>query len=541
MNASAAPTVHTVPIWLVVTLFAVFSLAVLYPIWVVRIPGLGDYLNHLARIYVVSAFDHSETLQKVYRLHWQAFPFQSMDAAFVVLRHLAPIYDAGRIFVAICIVFPAVSVAALHFAVHRRVSLVPLATFLFVYNYLLSWGFLEYLPALCLTVMLFAGWIASSDWVTNGHWRRWLRTGLFCVLSLVLYFAHIFAFAAYCLCVFVFELVRAWRAGFTPWRVVAFNWLAAVVQVLPAIAVILAVHVDCANLGPVSMVFGGFSPMLSAFESPVSFYGGRVDSLTGATALTVFVLGLVSGRLRLAPSLWPVALVVGLVAACIPTYALGAYNLDYYLPLLVVMLLIGATSTTARMGRFLGSTLICGVLGLTVLRSVVIAKDLRAVDRQIAEIRKVVDEIPRGSRLLVVEKDPGNDSGRAGPWQATFRASMVAVIDRDAFVPFLSMYRAFTVLSTVHPAPGLINSSTPNGHPLYVSDLVHGLGRKDDVTLKVSDLQAPREYWDGWETKFDYVLVQHFGSKAEALPANLQQVASSPVADLYRIAKPGNP
>jgi hypothetical protein len=305
--------------------------------------------------------------------------------------------------------------------------------------------------------------------------------------------------------------------------------------------VILAVHVDRADLGPVSTAFGGFLTMLSAFESPVSFYGGRADSLTGAIALTVFVLGLLSGRLRLAPSLWPVALVVGLAAACIPTYALGAYNLDYYLPLLVVMLLIGATSTTARMGRLLGSTLICGLLGLTVLRSVVIAKDLRAVDRQIAEIREVVDEIPRGSRLLVVERDPGNDSGRAGPWQATFRASMVAVIDRDVFVPFLSMYRAFTVLSTVWPAPGLMNSSTPNGHPLYMSDLVHGLGRKDDPVLKEGELQAPREYWDGWETKFDYVLVQHFGSKAEALPVNLRQVASSPVADLYRIAKPGNP
>ena len=528
-------------IWSVVALFAVFAMVALYPIWVVQIPGLGDYLNHLARMHVLATFDRSEALHTVYRLHWQAIPYQAMDIAFIALRHLAPIYDAGRIFVAICIVLPALSVAILHFAVHRRLSLVPLATFLFVYNFLLSWGFLEYLPALCLAVMLFAGWIASNDLVANGRWPRWLRTALFGLLSLMLYFAHAFAFGAYCLSVFVYELVRAWRAGFDRWRAFALDWLAAAAQALPAILVALSVPLDRADISGTTMIFGDLSARFAALKSPVWFYGGRLDILTGGLALSVFVLGLLSGRLRLAASLWPVALVVGLAAACIPSIALGAYNLDHYLPLLVVMLLISATSTTARMGRLLGCAVLGGLLALTVLRSVGIARDLQAVDGQIAEIRQVVAELPRGSRLLVVENDPGSDSRRAGPWQATYRAQMVAVIDRDAFVPFLTMYRAFTGLSAVRPAPALISSSMANAHPLHVSDLVHGLGRKDDPTDGESGPQGRSTYWDGWENKFDYVLLQHFGAQTEALPSNLQQLASSPVATLYRIAKTANP
>jgi hypothetical protein len=118
---------------------------------------------------------------------------------------------------------------------------------------------------------------------------------------------------------------------------------------------------------------------------------------------------------------------------------------------------------------------------------------------------------------------------------------MVAVIDRDAFVPFLTMYRAFTGLSAVRPAPELMGSSMANGHPLHVSDLVHGLGRKDDPTDGESGPQGRSAYWDGWQNKFDYVLLQHFGAQTEALPSNLQQLASSPVATLYRITRTANP
>jgi hypothetical protein len=39
----------------------------------------------------------------------------------------------------------------------------------------------------------------------------------------------------------------------------------------------------------------------------------------------------------------------------------------------------------------------------------------------------------------------------------------------------------------------------------------------------------------GWENKFDYVLVQHFGHPPVDLPGNLVLVTPSPVADLYRI------
>jgi hypothetical protein len=499
---------------------------VLYPVAVVQVPGLGDYLNHLARMHILADIDRSEALRGFYRVHWQAIPYLAMDASFVVLSRIAPIYDAGRIFVAVCIVLPVLSVALLHFAVHRRLSLVPVAMFLFCYNYLLSWGFVHYLLALCLAVMLFAGWVASAGW------RRWPRAALFCGLALALYLSHLVAFGGYCLAVGGYELARAWRSGFRCWRAVAIDWLAAGAQAVPAIVVALSVDLGQPFVGALRTSYGDLPTKLVALESPVLFFGGHADLLAGGCAVLVLVLGLWTRRLRLAPAVWPAALAVAAAAACMPNWLLGTFGMDFRLPLLAVMLLIGATGPTERMGRVLATAILGGFFALTAVRATGISTALRTVDAQIAQIREVVGAMPHGKRLLIVETGLDGPSRRAGPWRATAQSGMVAVIDRDAFVPFL-----FSGLSTVHMAPAMQAASTPNGHPLRLSDLTEGLGRKDDTAGARGDGEGRRVYWWGWETKFDYVLIEHFGSPPAALPANLRPVATSPVADLYRIER----
>lgn len=517
-------------IWQAIALYTVMTAIVLYPVLTVKVPGLGDYLNHLARMHILSDIHRSEALAGFYQLHWQAIPYLAMDATFVVLNKISTIYVAGRIFISICIILPVLSVAMLHFAVHRRLSLVPAAAFLFCYNYLLSWGFLNYLCALGLAVMLFAGWVASAGW------PRWPRAALFCVLALGLYFSHLVAFGAYCLAVGAFELARAWRTGFHPWRAITADWLAAGLQAVPAIVFALSVDVGKPFVGPVLTSFGNLSTKLVALESPVLFFGGRADILAGFFALLALILGLLTGRLRLAPAIWPVALAVGAVAVCVPNWLFGTFGMDFRLPLLVVLLLIGATSTTERMGRVFGCALLGVFLALTALRSAGVATTLRGIDGQIAAVRQVVGAMPRGMRLLIVDTSTNGQAGHFGPIRATAQVGMVAVIDRDAFVPFL-----FTGLTAVRPALALQASSTPHGSPLRLSDLTDGLGRRDDPAGETGDGAGRRIYWMGWETKFDYVLIQHFGSRSTALPANLRLVSTSSVADLYKIERHFNP
>jgi hypothetical protein len=422
---------------------------------------------------------------------------------------------------------PVLSVALLHYVVHRRLSLVPLTAFLFCYNYLLSWGLLNYLPPLCFAVMLFAGWIGSV------RWPRWPRAILFALLALALYLAHLAAFGAYCLAVGGFELSRVWQTGLRSWRTIAADWCAAGAQALPAVVLALSVHLERPSVGTALTSYGSLDTKLVAFLSPVLFSGATADILAGLLALLVLIFGLSTRRLRLAPEVWPAALAVAVVAVCMPSWLFGIFLMDVRLPLLVVMLVIGATSTTARMEPVLAGAVLGGFLVLTAIRSVGIATELQVGDGQIAEVRKVVAEMPRGERLLLVDT---STDGRTLPYWANLHIGMVAVIDRDAFVPNL-----FTGQGTVRPVPALRASSTPYGAPLPLSDLTDGLNRKDDVGGDKGDGLGGRIYWLGWQDKFDYVLVEHFGSRPAALPGVLRRVATSSVADLYRIDKAASP
>ena len=527
---SKAWSIRRLPVWQVMALYAVMAVIVLYPILVVQVPGLGDYLNHLARMHVLADINHSESLSAHYEVHWQPIPYLAMDATFVVLNQVATIYNAGRIFVGICILLPVVGVVALHFAVHRRLSLVPLTAFLFCYNYLLSWGFLNYLAALGFAIILFAGWVGSSKW------PRWPRAVLFTILALALYLSHLFAFGAYCLSVGGFELGRAWRNGFRPWRGVALDWLAAGIQAVPAVVLALSLHVESPFVGPLRTSYGDLSTKLLALQSPALFFGGRADLVACVFAMLVLVVGLVTRRLRLAPSVWPAALAVGTVALCMPNWLFSIFGLDFRLPLLVVMLLIGATSTTTRMSPILAGAVLGGFLVLTAIRSATISTTLQAVDGQIADVRRVISALPRGMRLLVVEIEPAKQQRQVGPGRATSQVSMVALIDRDAFLPFL-----VTGISIVHPTPLMRSSSAAGGRPLHLSDLKDSSSRQDDSAEDQADAESLRVYWSGWEHKFDYLLIQHFGQRPTALPANLQPVATSSVADLYRIDRTISP
>jgi len=161
-------------------------------------------------MHILAAIDASADLRRYYELHWTPMPYLAMDAMVPLIARIMPIYDAGRVFIGLCLLLPVAGTAALHYAVHRRASLFPLIAFLFSYNYLLSWGFLNYLFSVSLCLFLLAAWVATAKLAPM------LRAAAFAVPALILYFSHIYGFVAYCLAVAGFEFGRAWRARFQP-------------------------------------------------------------------------------------------------------------------------------------------------------------------------------------------------------------------------------------------------------------------------------------------------------------------------------------
>jgi hypothetical protein len=508
-------------IWTYAAVYGLLAAIVLYPIAMVTVPDLEDYPNHLARMYILTHYNDSAALQNFYDVRWRPIPYLGMDATFVLLRRIANTYDAGRLYVGLCVLLPVLSVAALHFAVHRRLSLVPAAAFLLSYNALLLWGFLNYLPVLCLAVIVFAGWITTTEL------PRWRRLIVFSALATVLYLGHLVAFGAYGLMLLSFEVFRALKAGLRAWRTIMADWLFAGLQAAPAIVMALSVRIENPFIGPTPTHYGTIGDKLFAITSPMLFLVSSQEVMFAVFSLMLAFAGLSMKRLKLNLDLTRVFVIVALFALLLPVQLLGVFGMDFRLPLLAAMLLLAAISTTERAGAVFKTSILCFVFLATAVHSILIGNHLRKADRETAELRQVISAMPKGMRMLTVDA--------SGSPHANHHAPLLAVIDREAFVPTL-----FTGIMTVKPKPEFRLLSTPSGSPYPdLAQFLAGYG----VASPTTDIPAGvggRNYWLGWERNFDYVLVIHYGNRLAPteLPNVLRPVASSDAADLYAVQEP---
>ncbi len=508
------------PPW-VVRLAAHLLLAsvVLAPFVSVAVPALGDMLNHLARMHVLAGIGGSVELQRFYVVRWAPIPYLAMDAIVPLLMRIVPVYLAGKLFVCACVVMPAAATMLLHYVVHRRASLVPAAAFLLCTNYLLALGFLNYLFSASLAVMLFAGWVAARGW------PRWRRAVLFAPLVLLLYLGHVFACLAYCLAVCGTELVLAFRAERAQWRGTVLDLLAAAAQALPAFGFAARLDVGSGYLGALNTEYGTLGAKLVALASPMLFL---IDGVHVATLLAALAgAGLLLRRVRLAEAVWPAALCVGLAGCAVPHVLSSTWGMDLRLPIVAAMLLVGSASLpTGGAWRWPACIVLAGLVGARA------ADDwgvLHRVDAQVAETRHVLANLPRGARLLVVDPSGHGTGLERVTASTTWHMPLVAVIDRDAFVPYF-----FNGLSTVHMRPEMRLSSTPNGLPISPDELRAGATLRDDGVERGNGLGA-RFYERGWPDKFDDVLVQRYGADPGPMPAELVLTLHSANLDLYRV------
>jgi hypothetical protein len=503
-------------------LYAGLTAVVLWPVFSVPIPGLGDYLNHLARIHILTTLNSSAALRQFYEIRWNFAPYLGMDLVVSLLAHIMPLYQAGRVFLAICVVLPVASACALRYAALGRVGLAPACVFLLSYNYALSLGFLDYVFSACLALLLLAGWIAASAW------PRLARCALFSVGLTIVYLCHPFAFVAYCLGVAGVELARASRARFQPWRPIALDWVAAAATSVPALW--LATHVDLAKsfAGPPITVFGTAAVKLGVLLSPVLFPG--TGYVVAATVLASLAGGfLMRSRIRLAPSLWPAAAAILLAASGMPHVLVSVWGADFRLPLVGAIVLIAAVSCVPPPSARLSACAMVILVGLVAGKSIAVFRVLQVLDSGVTQERALVAHMPAGQRLLVVDAT-GPEILPAGlPEAMIMHIPMVAVVDRDAFVPYL-----FVDVTQVHLRASIASAGSGNGTPISVAQLWDGRARSD-IAGSVPYGFSGRVYWNGWPDKFDYVLVQTFSQPLPSLPPELEPVAGSADATLFRI------
>ena len=504
-------------------IYAALTLIVLFPVLTVRVPCLGDTLNHLARIHILTTMGQAPWLQRLYNPGWKLVPYLGMDVPVAALAGFMPIYDAGRLFVAICVLMPALAAAALQWAAHRRIGAAPCLAFLLAFNYQFERGFLPFLFATLAAFLLFAAWIATAR---HSGWRR---AALFALPFLLVFLAHPFAAASYCLLVAGYEISAAARARWQPARSIITRWAAAAAQILPALllAAVLAVHRH--QVSSSHFHFGSIAGQIGALLSPFYFAGNPAT-----LPIILFCVGsafIFRRQIGFSPDLWPAAALAGVVACFMPSVLFDvAWGSNFRLPLVAAITLIAALRLRAPIGAWPRRCVLACIMGLALITSWNAHATLAALDQQVTTMRALVSVLPKGARLLVLDMPTACATRRVAPREMTGHLSFVAAIDRDAFIPFL-----FTGSTPLTVRPELQNSSSLIAEAISQAQLADGLAHADPPAGPPPYGWGGHVYWLGWPRKFDFLLVQHFGCPGFQPPPVLQPVAQSPIADLYKI------
>jgi hypothetical protein len=410
------PFAGAVPRWLAATLAGLALALALVPLAVVAIPPLTDYPFHTARIVILQHWHDWPGLRTFYELRSFLLPNVAMDALLLAAVQVLPIDLAGRAFVALTMAAMLSGTLALHWSLHRRFSPWPLVAALFLHNWILVFGFFNYLFGLGLMLWGLALWLALAE---RPPWQR-LVVGS--AVAIVIYFAHLVAFGLYAIMLGAYELqragsllraeragsfLRAERAG-PPLRrrfdEAAGRLVVGALPFVPPLAVFVLLSETSQQAGDRIKYQDWYWKGFVVARTFMSMNLG-VDLLTAGVLLVVAVALLLRGRLTVAREMLLGLALVTATFLVIPWKTFGAVFVDARFPVALIFLAIACSDVGFSRVR-IGRAVFIALGALLVVRSMMLTGDWLQFDKTLGRIEHAFDAVPDNSVILTVSAAP---------------------------------------------------------------------------------------------------------------------------------------
>lgn len=476
-------------------LFAALVSLMAAPVAIWPIPRSWDLVNHWARLtlYGIGA---SDPLAALYRVKLTIIPNLGVDLLDLALSPALSPESVIRLAWVASIALPAWGAwrlnKALFGAPQPAVLLVPALS----YNLVVTLGLINFALGMALAIHAFAFWL------TIDRRRLWTRIVLFNALSVVLFFSHIAAYAAFGLIVALFEARPLsgeagrpwlWRNLQTPLHLAAGAglWFFTV---------------------PFEDRFGSPGSKLASLAAPMlddTAFAGIVATM-GLTA--VVVMALHWRRVSIAPQMqW--LLIAGLaVTIALPPARGAAEFIDARLAVLMAYLAIAALRgpSDAAAARWLVGLSVAFVLA----RVGVAAPHWSEYARQGAEFREAIRVIAPGSRVLVAA--PPKGACALSDAEDYYRGlTPFVVIDRRALVSALFTGKGMQPVSTLDPRLG----DTP-----WMAVPPNWLSQHDGLGGSAN-----------WRDAYDTLIALHVDCPWRPDESGLTPIGETPEATIYRV------
>lgn len=513
----------------IITLYALLTAAALLPLFLADVVPLANMPNHMARVRILAEIGHDPLLAMNYQLNWGLQPNLALDLLLTPLAAWVPPLELGRWFTVLAMLVLVGGTLALHRALHGRIGLWPAALFLFVYNHVLIWGFLNFLLGLGLALWLFAAWIATDTRAGAP------RTLLFAIACIVLFFVHLMALGLYGLLVAAWELGRIGRGAAGPSKRFRHLLVCGLQFVPAAVLLLIALPPRVADPEwewgePIVRLRGMWAPVLTNFTP--------VDLLFAGFVVAAGLLILIRRWVRPAEGMRLPMAALTAVALLVPFWTYGRFGGVWGLDVrvwvaLAFVAVAGLRFRGPRKGLHVLTAVTIGLFGVRVQQ---IAGDWRVYDRQIAEYRTAARVITPGARLLQVQEKVLPVAGEPGAFRDIYyHFASYSVIDRSVFLPTL-----FTdpTKQPIVAAPALREIDTPVGWPIRPGELrAWADPAVFDWFAGEDDVGDVHRYGYMWQDRFDFVVYLHDGTGGNPAPGVIEPVAKGSYFTIFRVRR----
>lgn len=458
-------------------------------------------------------------LSRYYSIHWQIIPNLAMDIIVPPLIHYFNLFLASKIFTFMFMGLMLTGPLAIQKSLFGRLSVWPLVSFVFIFNWIFMYGFTNFLFGVGVALWAIAAWIALRER------HPALRFFVSLLFSLVLFISHLHALGLYGLTIFSYEI---WRRREhrprAPVRVLIVDLFVFCVPFMMMLA-LLAASSTASSAGVTRWVFlWKFDALFYALKN----FWTPLDLAIGAGAVIgVFWAGW-KGLIEVHRVAWYVLAASTLVFLGMPFKILGSSFADSRLPIAMLFILIGMVRWRALQPW--SSAIFCAVVGVvSIVRFAVVAFAWHYLAGVYADFEKSFQVIPPGSKIFTTRKA---EKGMRQTYADLFiHIPVLAMAERSSLETLAFTDPAKTVLVT---KPEFRSIVAYEGLPPLIEFVARGEIDPDATSAPVTNA----DYYLRWRDSYDYMYVLYARKGMPAPMQGLSLVYQGKEFQLYKIEHP---